>query len=434
MHRRASSRRRVGGRRHCDGAPNRSERGLLVEDHFAVDHAYTELAPERVEVDVDRCRAHLFVELHEHRYADRRVTLLQRAGQRPDRLDVAAVLENAAQRVLQAEVVCGALADLDVGQQTEQGPAPVGPAPGGGVVQSAIAAPRQPLREPNHEVAPHPFGAQLPGLCARNGLDVGGYPFLDPVVLHGHAWEGQMYHLMGQHPVHCQLVGVAAAPYVHADLRRAEAESGAGLRAQAIGRFDVHSQPLHREATVVDLHRGGGIPHPLLEVGVAHAQLAGAVRDDDHVVVGVQLQRAHARGVQRRRAAAAAQQRGGGKRGEAARCDEESCRPSRCARRVFRRVPVPSHDRISGDACLPQEVLTFAGTPPPACSHHPVALRAPPLLRQDGSVFFSPPLTADSGRVPADSAKPLTYHQIQGGIPRVSAGGRARMLCGRRAQ
>jgi hypothetical protein len=30
-------------------------------------------------------------------------------------------------------------------------------------------------------------------------------------------------------------------------------------------------------------------------------------------------------------------------------------------------------------------------------SHHPVTLRVPPLLRQEGSVFFSPPLTRRGG-------------------------------------
>ena len=37
------------------------------------------------------------------------------------------------------------------------------------------------------------------------------------------------------------------------------------------------------------------------------------------------------------------------------------------------------------------------GTPPRAGSHHPVTLRVPPLLGQEGSVPSSPPLTRRGG-------------------------------------
>jgi len=61
--------------------------------------------------------------------------------------------DHGAERILEPEKVPGALADLDVGQQPEQGAAPVGPAPGVRPIEALVASPRQTLREAAHEVA-----------------------------------------------------------------------------------------------------------------------------------------------------------------------------------------------------------------------------------------------------------------------------------------
>src|SRR6266850_1499472 len=71
--------------------------------------------------------------------------------------------EHGAERVLEPEAVPGALADLDVGQQPEQGAAPIGPTPGVRPIETLVASPRQALRETAHEVTPHLLRAQLAG-------------------------------------------------------------------------------------------------------------------------------------------------------------------------------------------------------------------------------------------------------------------------------
>src|SRR5262245_21669859 len=67
-------------------------------------------------------------------------------------------------RLLQSRLVAGRFANLDVGHQAEDRPAPIGPPPGGRAVEPAVAGLRQSFGHVAHHVGPNGFCAKLTGL------------------------------------------------------------------------------------------------------------------------------------------------------------------------------------------------------------------------------------------------------------------------------
>ena len=107
--------------------------------------------------------------------------------------------------MLEAEAVPGALADLHVGEQPEQCPAPVGAAPGVRPIETFVTLPRQPLRKAAHQVAPHLLRAQLAGPRPRDRLDVGGETFLHPEMAARLRGKAEMHHLVNELPAPARL-------------------------------------------------------------------------------------------------------------------------------------------------------------------------------------------------------------------------------------
>lgn len=100
------------------------------------------------------------------------------------------------------------LADLDVGYEREHGSAPVGAAPGVGVVEALIAGSGLALRHVADHIVPDFLGGEIARHYSGNWLDVGGEAFFDPVLgglvfvwILGHGWEGHVSELVGDAPV-----------------------------------------------------------------------------------------------------------------------------------------------------------------------------------------------------------------------------------------
>src|SRR5262245_43987760 len=92
-------------------AADRGERRGVVEGDGSFARADSELAPERFEIGRARALAELAVQLAEHRHSGGAIGLGDHARERPLRLDVAAGVEHAAERIGERALALGALAD-----------------------------------------------------------------------------------------------------------------------------------------------------------------------------------------------------------------------------------------------------------------------------------------------------------------------------------
>ena len=97
------------------------------------------MGPERGQIILNRRVFPLGIQIGEDVGIGRLVADGEGLRQGPVMVDGAAGGDDGAQRVLQAEAVVGLLADLDVGDETEHGSAPIGAAPGVSVVEALIA-------------------------------------------------------------------------------------------------------------------------------------------------------------------------------------------------------------------------------------------------------------------------------------------------------
>src|SRR5271169_1303251 len=98
--------------------------------------------PQRRKIGRYRGRFHLIVQLREYRYAGGIVSGLQSPREGPVVFHVAAGAKNPAQGVLQSVSIVGAPMNLDVRDEAEQRPSPIGAAPGVRAVQAFIAGGR----------------------------------------------------------------------------------------------------------------------------------------------------------------------------------------------------------------------------------------------------------------------------------------------------
>ena len=105
-----------------------------------------------------------------------------------------------AQRLFQAFGIGGAPIDCYVGQQTEEGSAPVGPAPGMSEIESAVARLGQPLGHITHEVGPNLSRLQVAGLHPGDRFDEVANPSSIQRCLSGTP-EPRHVHIAGHEPV-----------------------------------------------------------------------------------------------------------------------------------------------------------------------------------------------------------------------------------------
>jgi len=115
-----------------------SRAGEVVEYGPVVLAFNSELCPESIEIHSDRLVFHFFVKLREDRHTRGAITGAQSLLQFPILCDVSTRKENAPQGVLQTLPVVGPAVNFHVGEQTEERPSPVRPAPGMRVIEPLV--------------------------------------------------------------------------------------------------------------------------------------------------------------------------------------------------------------------------------------------------------------------------------------------------------
>src|SRR6185437_7710551 len=97
--------------------------------------------------------------------------------------DDSAIVHDGAQCVIKAFAVMSALVNFDIGEQTKERAAPICTSPCMGVIEALVAFFGEPLMHIAHHLAPYVLLAPIAGARARDGLNVHGTTFFDPVVL-----------------------------------------------------------------------------------------------------------------------------------------------------------------------------------------------------------------------------------------------------------
>ena len=230
-------------------------------------------------------RAHLGIELAQHRDARRAIARGQHVGERPARRVASASVDDATKRVLEAEAIVRPLADLDVRDEPEESPSPVDPTPRVRVIEAAISTLGLAVREPFGKTAPRSRFVDESGAHPREGLGVRGDPLLGPVLFACDGREREVDHLVNQHPVGA--IGLAWGVLTDAHEHRATAPRKRATAAHpaAARREQEHEGAPHREATVIRAHGARARVHPRHEVIVGDRQLAGAYRHVDESAV-----------------------------------------------------------------------------------------------------------------------------------------------------
>jgi hypothetical protein len=134
--------------------------------------------PERLQIDLHGCRPPLLIQLAEHRHTGGAVAAAQCLAKLPALLERASILEDRTQRILQAEVIVTALADLDIGDQAEQRATPIGACPARRVVETAILRARQSIGHLQNKLSPDTLRRELPGTGACDWPYIGGCTLL----------------------------------------------------------------------------------------------------------------------------------------------------------------------------------------------------------------------------------------------------------------
>ena len=111
----------------------------------------------------------------------------------------------------------GLLADADVGEEPEEGAAPVGAAPGVGVVEAAVAGFGEAVGHAFDEVAPEALFGDLADADAGDGFEVVGHSFAHPGIAAGELRLGEVEHFVGEHPVGDEFVVVGAGAEANVD-------------------------------------------------------------------------------------------------------------------------------------------------------------------------------------------------------------------------
>jgi len=191
----------------------------------------------------------------------------QRLCERPVLADVAAMIHNAAQRVLKPHAIVRLLANLHVGQQAELRAAPVGEPPGLREVEAFVAGRRIALRHVAHHVPPDFARGQQPVMHAGDRLNIGREAFFDPMMIVLLGRKGRMHHLVRHHPVAVQIVRCGVLADAHAREGRIAAHiAPCGALQHPLAARSGHNQNAverYRKTPVVGRDRAGGILHPV---------------------------------------------------------------------------------------------------------------------------------------------------------------------------
>jgi len=132
------------------------------------------------------------------------------------------------------------------------------------VVEACVAGLRQAFWHVTNQFEPHALSAELPGLDARDGLDVSGDAFFDPVVLVLHVWKSEMNHFVGEHPVGVQIVLAGLGADGDSNQATVARKGLTAAHAFAVKRANLKSEMRHRITPVVSNNRVSSFLHPPL--------------------------------------------------------------------------------------------------------------------------------------------------------------------------
>ena len=187
--------------RRGDRATDVRERRAVVELHAAAGDAHTKAPPHVVEIHMLRVSRHPGVKVTQDVQTRGAVANVERLRQWPANCHRAAGVHDRAQRIVERASVLRLLPDPDVSDEAEQRAAPVRTSPCRRSVEPAIAWLRLSVRKPGHEIRPNLGCGKLTDARARDWLHVCRNALFDPQVVARHVREGEMHHLVGQHPV-----------------------------------------------------------------------------------------------------------------------------------------------------------------------------------------------------------------------------------------
>jgi hypothetical protein len=230
--------------------------------------------------------------------ADGRIAGAQHALDRPVGRQTTACAQHRPQRVLQAEAQLRAPADVDVGEQAEHRPTPIGARPGVRAVETLVAGLRHAARHGAQLLGPHVRLAAVAGLHTCHALDVDRQPFRQPGMLLAGVGQGEMRHLVHQHPVRIQLCVGDGAAGRDADVGGGISEGLAAGHTLTRHGEDAQRHRVGREATVVGGDDRGGALHPGDERLRADAEVAFVEVDVESCAGGAYL--GHAGGARAR--------------------------------------------------------------------------------------------------------------------------------------
>jgi hypothetical protein len=145
--------------------------------------------------------------------------------------------------------------NLDVGEKAKQRAATISSSPSMREIEASIARLRQSLWKIADKFAPDLLGAELSNPGTRDRFYVSSDAFLDPVMLISNAWECQMHHLVGNHPIHCEVGLGRAATDGDSDEASVMCAIGCSRFYFISGyRSDLHNHMSHWKTTIIFGH------------------------------------------------------------------------------------------------------------------------------------------------------------------------------------
>src|SRR5207245_1712876 len=158
-------------------------------------------------------------------------------------------------RVRKAAPVPALLPYPHVGEQPEEGAAPISSAPFLRAVQAGVASPREPLGQAVHEIGPYLVFGQSAQPCPAQGLDIRRETLIRPVVVAREVGEAEMNHLVRELPVVPQVLLGGRAANADSDRRRPAAECDSPTHTTPPSRAHAHLDQSDGIATEISRNR-----------------------------------------------------------------------------------------------------------------------------------------------------------------------------------
>src|SRR5207248_6197472 len=189
-------------RRSRDAAPYVCKLGTIIKHHLSAVCSDAKLCPNVCQIDLQRFVFHFAIELLKYFGAGRFISNLEHTLHEPIFFVQRSTLrDDCAQRILQPHTITCTLTNRDICAYAKEGPTPICPGPGVGIVKPAIPRFRLTFWHVTDHVSPNPCRLQLSCLHASNRLDISCQTLFDPVMLRRHIGERQVDKLVRHRPV-----------------------------------------------------------------------------------------------------------------------------------------------------------------------------------------------------------------------------------------